>query len=150
MVYLIKFWREILIIALLFLAMFFINRNQDLNHKYDDVVVTHEKLILEQKVKNAEAIATVQEQRKKDAEIYANEINIINSKYADMLNRNNRMQSEIKTFTERLHTLDRKTIENYARASGVIYGECRSKYVEMGQYASQLNAELNKVTKSPD
>lgn len=143
-------WREIIISLLVVLCLWLINSNQKLDFKVKETQLIHASLVNEAEAKNAKLVADVQSERKMDAENYAKEISSINDKYnAAMLN-NGRMQSEIKTYSDRLHTVNRETVENYARTCGILYGQIRTEVVGLGQYASELNAELNKVTKSPD
>lgn len=143
-------WREIAIAALIALCLWLVNANQDAQYAAKETQLIHEKLIADAEKRNAEAVAKAQQQRQLDAEQYAKEINSINDKYADLANRGNRMQLEVKTYSDRLHIVSREAVETYAKAAGQVYGECRKEYLEMGQYASKLNAELDKVTKSPN
>lgn len=144
------YWREIAIAALIALCLFLFNLNQDARYEAKETQLTHEKLIAESKAQNANIIATAQRQRQLDAEKYASEINIINGKYVDLVRSNGRMQQKIETYSTRLHTVSREAVENYAKAASTVYAECRSEYIQMGQYAAKLDAELDKTTKSPD
>lgn len=144
------YWREIAIAALVALCLWLVNINQDARYAAKETQLIHEKLIAESKANSANIVATAQRQRQLDAEKYAKEINSINDKYADIASRGNRMQLEVKTYSDRLHTVSREAVETYAKAAGQVYGECRKEYLEMGRYASKLDAELDKVTKSPD
>lgn len=144
------YWREIAIAALIALYLFLFNLNQDARYEAKETQLIHEKLIAEAKANNANIIATAQRQRQLDAEKYASEINIINGKYVELMRSNYRMQQKIETYSNRLHTVSREAVENYAKAASAVYAECRSEYVKMGQYADKLDAELDKITKSPD
>lgn len=142
--------KDILCLALLILSGILGLKLQSAQYAAKETQLIHEKLIAESKANNANIVATAQRQRQLDAEKYAKEINSINDKYADIASRGNRMQLEVKTYSDRLHTVSREAVETYAKAAGKVYGECRKEYLEMGQYASKLDAELDKVTKSPD
>lgn len=142
--------KDILCLALLILSGILGLKLQSAQYAAKETQLIHEKLIADAEKRNAEAVAKAQQQRQIDAEKYAKEINSINDKYADLANRGNRMQLEVKTYSDRLHTVSREAVETYAKAAGQVYGECRKEYLEMGQYASKLDAELDKVTKSPD
>lgn len=142
--------RDILCLALLILSGILGLKLQAAQYAAKETQLIHEKLIADAEKRNAEAVAKAQQQRQIDAEQYAKEINSINDKYADIASRGNRMQLEVKTYSDRLHTVSREAIENYAKAAGQVYGECRKEYLEMGQYAAKLDAELDKATKSPD
>lgn len=144
------YWREISIAALISLCLWLFNLNQDARYEAKETQLIHEKLIAEAKANNANIIATAQRQRQLDAEKYASEINIINGKYVDLVRSNDRMRTEIKTHSDRLHTVSREAVENYAKTASAVYAECRSEYIQMGQYAAKLDAELDKTTKSPD
>ncbi len=144
------YWREIAIAALIALCLWLVNLNQDARYEAKETQLVHEKLIADAKADNANIIATAQRQRQLDAEKYASEINIINSKYVDLMRSNDRMRTEIKTYSDRLHTVSREAVENYAKTASAVYAECRSEYIQMGQYAAKLDAELDKTTKSPD
>lgn len=144
------YWREIVIAVLIGLCLWLFNLNQDARYEAKETQLIHEKLIADAKANNANAIATAQRQRQLDAEKYASEINIINGKYVDLMRSNDRMRTEIKTYSDRLHTVSREAVENYAKTASAVYAECRSEYSQMGQYAAKLDAELDKTTKSPD
>lgn len=144
------YWREIAIGALIALCLWLFNLNQDARYEAKETQLVHEKLIAEAVANNANIIATAQRQRQLDAEKYASEINLINGKYVDLMRSNDRVRAEIKTYSDRLHTVSREAVENYAKAASTVYAECRSEYVKMGQYTTKLDAELDKTTKSPD
>lgn len=144
------YWREIAIAALIALCLWLFNLNQDARYEAKETQLIHEKLIADAKANNANIVATAQRQRQLDAEKYASEINIINGKYVDLVRSNDRMRTEIKTYSDRLHTVSREAVENYAKTASAVYAECRSEYIQMGQYAAKLDAELDKTTKSPD
>lgn len=143
-------WREIIITLLLISCLWLINSNQDLGFQVKAIELQHQSEILKAEKSSAELVATVETQRKKDAEKYAKEITSINNKYAIAMSNNVRMQSEIKTYSDRISTVSREAVENYAKTASAIYAECRIEYLEMGYYASKLDAELDKVTRSPD
>ena len=143
-------WREIIICILVASCLWLINLNQDARYEAKEVRLIHEKLIAEADNKNANIVATAQRQRQLDAENYAKEIQTINDKYSDAIRRSDRVQFEIKTYTDRLDTVSRETIENYAKVGTALYSECRKEYLDLGYYAAKLDAELDKVTKRPD
>lgn len=144
------YWREIAIAALIALCLFLFNLNQDARYEAKETKLIHEKLIAESNSANANLVANHSRQRQVDAEKYASEINIINGKYVELMRSNDRMHQKIETYSTRLHTVSREAVENYAKAAGTVYAECRSEYIQMGQYAAKLDAELDKTTKSPD
>lgn len=141
-------WREIVIAALIALCLWLFNLNQSARYEAKETQLIHEKLIAEAERRNAEAVAKAQHQRQIDAEKYASEINLINSKYADLMRSNDRMRTEVKTYSDRLHTVSREAVENYAKTGALLYSECREEYTKMGQYASELDAELDKLTRN--
>lgn len=141
-------WREIVIAALIIMCLWLFNSNQNARYEAKETQLIHEKLIAESERRNAEAVAKAQHQRQIDAEKYASEINLINSKYADLMRSNDRMRTEVKTYSDRLHTVSREAVENYAKTGALLYSECREEYTKMGQYASELDAELDKVTRN--
>lgn len=141
-------WREIVIAALIVVCLWLINLNQNARYEAKETQLIHEKLIAEAKANNANIIATAQRQRQIDAEKYASEINLINSKYADLMRSNDRVRTEVKTYSDRLHTVSREAVENYAKTGTLLYSQCREEYTRMGQYASELDAELEKVTRN--
>lgn len=144
------YWREIAIASLIALCLFLFNLNQDARYEAKETQLTHEKLIAEAKANNANIIATAQRQRQLDAEKYASEINVINGKYVELMRSNDGMRQKIETYSTRLHAVSREAVETYAKAASAVYAECRSEYIQMGQYAAKLDAELDKTTKSPD
>lgn len=144
-----SYWREIIICILVASCLWLVNLNQDARYKAKEVHLIHEKLIAEADSNNANIIATAQRQRQLDAEDYAKEIQIINDKYGDSVRRSDRVQLEIKTYSDRLNTVSREAVENYAKAGTALYSECRKEYLDLGHYAAKLDAELDKTTKSP-
>lgn len=142
-------WREIIISFLVISCLWLINGKQELGFELRETQLIHEKLIADQNAANAQAISKVNEERKIETEVYAIEINRISGMYADLANRNSRMHTEIKTYTDRLHTVSREAVETYAKAASTVYGECRTEYVTLGRYAAEIDAELDKVTKTP-
>ena len=75
------------------------------------------------------------------------EINLINDRYADLAKRGDRVQLEIKTHSERLNTISREAVENYAKVGATLYSECRKEYLDLGYYAAKLDSELDSKTK---
>ena len=141
------YWREIIICILFASCLWLINLNQDARYEAKEVRLIHEKLIAESDAKNSNTIATAQRQRQLDAENYAKEINIINDRYADLAKRGYRVQLEIKTHSERLNTISREAVENYAKVGATLYSECRKEYLDLGYYAAKLDSELDSKTK---
>ena len=143
------YWKELLIALLIIGCLWLINKNQDLRHELKETVFIHEKLVLEAEARNAKAVADAQEQRQLDAEKYASEISKLNDRYAAALSNSNGLQLEIKTYSDRLHTVTREAVENYAKAGASLYNECRKEYLDLGYYAAKLDAELDSKTKAP-
>lgn len=141
------YWREIIICILFASCLWLINLNQDARYEAKEVRLIHEKLIAESDAKNSNIIATAQRQRQLDAENYAKEINIINDRYADLAKRGDRVQLEIKNHSERLNTISREAVENYAKVGATLYSECRKEYLDLGYYAAKLDSELDSKTK---
>lgn len=148
MIYLLKFWKELVIVLLLFSVFWLINLNQTAKYRANEIELIHSKLIAEAEAKSAKAIAEYQALRQEDVEAYAKQVNAINSKYASLLSDSHRLQSKIETYNTRLHTVTRETVESYAKTAATVYADCRGEYLKMGQYAAQLDAELDKVTRS--
>lgn len=142
-------WREIIITALVISCLWLINSNQKLDFKIKEVEIQHQSEILKAEKKTSDLVATVESQRKKDAENYAKEINTVNDKYNSALLNSNRMHEKVTTYNTRLHTVTRETLENYAKTGSVLYGQCKAEYLNLGYYASKLDAELDKLTKPP-
>lgn len=142
-------WREIIMTSLVVLCLWLINKNQSLDFKVKEITITHQGEILKAEKRGAELIAAVELQRKTDAENYAKEINIINSKYNSALLNNNRMHEKVTTYNTKLHTVTRETLETYAKTGSILYGQCKSKYLNLGHYAAKLDAELDSKTKAP-
>ena len=145
----ILFWREIAISILLISCLWLINKNQSLDFKVKEITITHQGEILKAEKKTSDLVAAVESQRKKDAEEYAEKITNLHDNYNSAIANNVRMQSEIKTYSERISTVSREAVENYAKTGSVLYGQCKAEYLNLGYYASKLDAELNKVTKPP-
>ena len=141
------YWREVIICILFASCLWLINLNQDARYEAKEVRLIHEKLIAESDAKNSNTIATAQRQRQLDAENYAKEINVINDRYADLAKRGYRVQLEIKTHSERLNTISREAVENYAKVGATLYSECRKEYLDLGYYAAKLDSELDSKTK---
>ena len=146
MIYIIKFWREFIIMLLIIACGVLTLKLQAANYTAKETKLIHERLVAESDSKASKLIAETQAQRKIDAELYANEINHLNNLYNDAITKSNRVQSEIRVYNTRLTEVSRKAVENYAQTASTIYGECRSEYLKMGHYASRLDAELDKVT----
>lgn len=146
MIYIIKFWRELIIVTLIVLCGVLGLKLQTAQYNEKETKLIHERLVVEAKAEASELISTVQEQRKIDAEIYAIEINHINSKYNDALALSNRVQQQVTTYNNNISKVSREAVENYAKAASAVYGECRSEYLKMGYYASKLDAELDSKT----
>lgn len=142
-------WREILIGFLIVCCSWLFMTKQVLEHDLKETVFTHEQLVKDAQLNSANIIATAQRQRQLDAERYANEVNIINDRYAATVSNTSRMQQEIATYNARLNTLSRETVENYAKVGTALFAECRKEYLDLGYYASRLDAELDKTTKKP-
>ena len=149
MIYLLKYWRELIIAALVLLLCVLSLKLQSANYEAKEIKLIHEKLVNDAELKTANIVATAQRQRQLEAEKYAVEINSINERYNDALAKSNRVQQEVTTYNTRLHTATREAVENYAKTGSVLYGECRKEYLNLGQYTAKLDAELDKVAKSP-
>lgn len=150
MIYLLKWWREALLILFLCAAYFCFDKWQDAKHELELQSVLHKGQITQLEIKAQNNQIAYEKQRQEDLQNYATKINSINSKYSDLLNDNNRMREQITSFNSRISTVTRQAIENYAKTASTVYAECRSEYIKVGQYAEKLNAELDSVTKSPD
>lgn len=140
------YWKELVIIGLVILCGVLGLRLQTAKYDAKETKLVHEKLIAESELKSANIVVTAQRQRQLDAENYAKEINVINDKYAVLVSDGNRVQQEVRTYNTKLHTITRETIENYAKTASILYGECRSEYLKLGQYTSKVDAELDKLT----
>ena len=146
MIAVIKYYKEIIIICLLFTCLFFQLKINKSNSKLNELKLNYDIKIEESKRKYAELLAVNNEEKNKSMEKYINEIITINDNYNDIITNNNRMQSEIKTYNDRLHTVTRETIENYAKTGSILYGECKKEYINLGQYTAKLDAELDSIT----
>ena len=146
MIALIKYYKEIIIICLLFICLFLQLKLKDTKYEINELKLQHNIKLEESARKYAELVAINNEDKSRSMEKYINEITNINNKYNDIISDNNRVQSEIKTYNTRLHTATRETIENYAKTGSILYGECKKEYINMGQYAAKLDAELDSVT----
>lgn len=140
------YWRELVIIGLVALCGTLGLKLQTAQYEAKETKLIHERLIAESELKSANIVATAQRQRQLDAENYAKEINVINDKYAVLVRDGNRVQQETRAYNSKLHTVTRETIENYAKTSSILYGECRTEYLQLGQYTSKVDAELDKLT----
>lgn len=150
MIVALSLWREIIIVLLVVFCGVLGLKLQNAQYQAKETQLIHEKLIADQKRANAELVAKINEERKIESEVYAIEINRINGLYADLVKRNGRMHTEIKTYTDRLHTFSRETLENNAKTCGILYGELRTEIVGLGRYTAEIDAELDKITKSPN
>lgn len=54
---------------------------------------------------------------------------------------------EFETHSERLNTISREAVENYAKVGATLYSECRKEYLDLGYYAAKLDSELDSKTK---
>lgn len=149
MIYILKWWRELVIIGLIFSFGILLLKYQSAKYNALETKLIHEKLIAESKTREANAVATYNRQRQLDAEKYANEITNINDKYANLVSTSNRMQQKVTTYNTNLHTVARETLEAYAKTGTLLFGECKREYIELGQYTSKVDAELDKVTRTP-
>ena len=149
MIYILKWWRELLIIGLVFAFGTLLLKYQIAKYNALETKLIHEKLISESKTREANAVATYNRQRQLDAEKYANEVNNINDKYANLVSTSNRMQQKVTTYNTNLHTVARETLEAYAKTGTLLFNECRKEYIELGQYTSKVDAELDKATRTP-
>lgn len=149
MIYILKWWRELVIIGLIFSFGILLLKYQSAKYNALETKLIHEKLIAESETREANAVATYNRQRQLDAEKYANEVNNINDKYANLVSTSNRMQQKVTTYNTNLHTVARETLETYAKTGTLLFNECRKEYIEMGQYTSKVDAELDKVTRTP-
>lgn len=149
MMYALKLWREIVIVSLIVLCGILALKLQTAKYNEKETQLIHEKLTKEAEVRNAEILAKINEDRRIETEVYAIEINRINGLYVDLVGRNHRMQSEIKTYTDRLHTFSRETLEKNAKTCGILYGKSTELIVGMGRHLAEIDTELDSVTKSP-
>lgn len=143
------YWKELLIALLIIGCLWLVNKNQDLRHELKETVFIHESLVKDSKLKNAQLIAQHNEQRRLDLESYANEVLNLNNRYDAALSNSNRVQQEITTYNNRLHTVTREAVETYAKTGASLYNECRKEYLDLGYYAAKLDAELDSKTKAP-
>ena len=148
MIYFLTWWRELLIVVLAFLCGTLMLKVQSAKYEAVETKLIHERLIAESEAKEASTIAKYNQQRQLDAEKYANEINSINDKYNTLVSSSNRMQQKVTTYNTNLHTIARETLETYAKTGTLLFSECRKEYIDLGQYTSKLDAELDKVTDS--
>lgn len=146
MIAIIKYYKGIIIICLLFICLFLQLKLKDTKYEINDLKLQHNIKLEESARKYAELVAINNEDKSRSMEKYINEITNINNKYNDIISDNKRVQSEIKTYNTRLHTATRETIENYAKTGSILYVECKKEYINMGQYAAKLDAELDSVT----
>ena len=146
MIYILKWWRELVIIGLIFSFGTLLLKYQSAKYNALETKLTHEKLIAESETREANAVATYNRQRQLDAEKYANEVNNINDKYANLVSTSNRMQQKVTTYNTNLHTVARETLEAYAKTGTLLFNECRKEYIDLGQYTSKLDAELDSLT----
>lgn len=146
MIAIIRYYKEIIIFCLLITCLFFKIKMIESESREKELKLNYDIKIEESKRKYAELIAHNNSEKNKSMEQYINEIIDINNKYNDTITNNIRMQSEIKTYNDRLHTITRETVENYAKTGSILYGECKKEYNNLGQYAAKLDAELDSIT----
>ena len=146
MIAIIRYYKEIIIFCLLITCLFFKIKMIESESREKELKLNYDIKIEESKRKYAELIAYNNSEKNKSMEQYINEIIDINNKYNDTITNNIRMQSEIKTYNDRLHTITRETVENYAKTGSILYGECKKEYNNLGQYAAKLDAELDSIT----
>lgn len=149
MIYYLKFWKELAIIILVFIIGVLVLKLQSAKYNAFETKLIHEKLISESEAKEANIVASYNRQRQLDAKKYANEINNVNDRYADLVSTNNRVQQKVTTYNTNLHTVARETLEAYAKTGTLLFNECRKEYIDLGQYTSKVDAELDKVTRTP-
>lgn len=149
MIYIIKLWKEITIFILIMVILFMINKYNNVKHEFELTKINHTSAIIDFNLKMAESKLNAEIERKKDLENYARKIATFDAKYSNLVVDNNRMQSEILKYNDRLSTYPNEANTAYAKAASTIYAECRGEYLKMGHYAEKLNAELDKVTKTP-
>lgn len=135
--------------SLVVLCLWLINKNQSLDFKVKEITITHQGEILKAEKKTSDIVAVAQRQRQLDAENYAKEINSVNDKYNSAFLNSNRMHEKVTTYNTRLHTVTRETVEAYAKTGSILYGQCKSEYLNLGHYAAKLDAELDSKTKAP-
>lgn len=150
MIYFIKFWREFLLIILLCSGYFYFDKYHDAKHEIELNKILHKSELAKMEINFANQRIEYERQRKEDVELYAKQVNIISSKYSDLLNDNDRMRQQITSFNSRISSATREAVENYAKAAATVYAECRTEYIKMGLYASKMDAELDSLTKSPN
>lgn len=146
MIYILKWWRELVIIGLIFSFGILLLKYQSAKYNALETKLIHEKLIAESETREANTVATYNRQRQLDAEKYVNEVNNINDKYANLVSNSNRMQQKVTTYNTNLHTVAREALEAYAKTGTLLFNECRKEYIDLGQYTSKVDAELDKVT----
>ncbi|KAF1026200.1 MAG: hypothetical protein GAK29_01462 [Acinetobacter bereziniae] len=143
------YWKELIIISLVILCGSLGLKLQSAQYKAKEVQILHDKMIAENNAKTANIVATYQQQRQLDAEKYASEISNINDKYVNLVSSSNRMQQKVTTYNTNLHTIARETLETYAKTGTLLFNECRKEYIDLGQYTSKVDAELDGVTRTP-
>ena len=147
---LLSMWREF-IIALLCIAVVWLTfTKMKLEHELTETHLIHQNLVNDSELRNARLVAQHNEQRKIDLENYANEVLNLANRYDAALANSSRVQQETTTYNNRLHTVTRETLENYAKVGTTLYNECRKEYLGLGYYTAKVDAELDSVTKSPD
>lgn len=148
MIYYLKFWKELTLIILVFIIGVLVLKLQSAKYDAFETKLIHEKLISEAEAKEANIVASYNRQRQLDAEKYANEINSINYRYANLVSTNNRVQQKVTTYNSKLHTVTREALETYGKTASILFGECTKEYIEMGKYTAKLDAELDSLTKA--
>lgn len=148
MIYFLKFWKELALIFLVFIIGVLVLKLQSAKYDAFETKLIHEKLISEAEAKEANIVASYNRQRQLDAEKYANEVNNINDKYANLVSTSNRMQQKVTTYNSKLHTVTRETLETYGKTASILFGECTKEYIEMGKHTAKLDAEIESLTKA--
>lgn len=136
-------WREIVIALLILLCSFVANRWLDARQDLEMQSLKHESAILDLKLKSSDIQKKNEERRRGDLEVYANEIQAINYRYADASDANDKLLDTIQKNNAGVSTLARQTLENYAKVAGNVASICSTKYLEMARYAEQVSAELD-------
>lgn len=146
MIALIKYYKEIIIIILLFVCCFLQLKLKDSNYKINELKLQYDIKFAESSARYAKLIAINNEEKNNSMEKYINEVTTINNKYNNIVADNSRMQSDIKTYNARLHIVTREAVENYAKTGSILYGECKKEYINLGQYTAKIDAELDTLT----
>ena len=149
MIYYLKFWKELVLIILVFIIGVLVLKLQDSQYKLQMTKIAHSSAIKDAELKNAELLLEYNIKRKEDLQKYVSKVENINDRYANLVSTNNRMQQKVTTYNTNLHTVARETLEAYAKTGTLLFNECRKEYIDLGQYTSKVDAELDKVTRTP-